>query len=54
MKSETKKLPKGYAYPLRPSFLEAALMDAGLSIDTHLIRSPGDLFDGHFWTPNAS
>jgi len=54
MKSETAKLPKGQSYPLRPSILESALADAGLSIDTHLIRSPGNLFDAHFWTPNEN
>lgn len=54
MKSETAKLPKGQSYPLRPSIFEAALKDAGLSIDTHLIRSPGDLFDAHFWPPNEN
>src|SRR3569623_570539 len=54
MKSETAKLPKGQSYPLRPSVLRAALADAGLSIDTHLIRSPGNLFDAHFWTPNEN
>lgn len=52
MKSETGKLPKGHSYPLRPSSLEAALEHAGIVIDTHLIRSPGDLFDAHFWPPN--
>lgn len=54
MKSETAKLPKGQSYPLRPSIFEAALEDAGLSIDTHLIRSPGELFDAHFWPPNEN
>jgi hypothetical protein len=52
MKSETAKLPKGQRYPLRPSALEAALIDAHIVIDTHLIRSPGDLFDAYFWPPN--
>jgi hypothetical protein len=32
--------------------LEAALSDHGVSIDTHLIRSPGILFDANFWPPN--
>jgi hypothetical protein len=54
MKSETAKLPKGQSYPLRPSIFEAALLDADLSIDTHLIRSPGNLFDAHFWPPNEN
>ena len=54
MKSETGKLPKGHSYPLRPSSLEAALEGAGIVIDTHLIRSPGDLFDAHFWPPNEN
>lgn len=54
MKSETGKLPKGHSYPLRPSLLEAALERASIVIDTHLIRSPGDLFDAHFWPPNEN
>lgn len=49
MKSETGKLPKGQIYPLKPSLLSAALADAGIGIDVHLIRTPGDLFDAHFW-----
>ena len=52
MKSETAKLPKGQRYPLKPSALEAALAEAHIAIDTHLIRSPGDLFDAFFWPPN--
>ena len=52
MQSETAKLPKGQSYPLRPSVLAAALADAGITIDTHLIRSPGNLFDAHFWPPD--
>jgi hypothetical protein len=52
MKSETAKLPKGQRYPLKPSALEAALAEAHIAIDTHLIRSPGDLFDAYFWPPN--
>lgn len=54
MHSETAKLPKGQSYPLKPSTLEAALTDAGISINVHLIRSPGDLFDAHFWPPNEN
>lgn len=54
MKSETGKLPKGHSYPLKPSALEAALSHAGIGIDVHLIRSPGDLFDAHFWPPNEN
>lgn len=54
MKSETQKLPKGQSYPLKPSFLVAALENAGISIDAHLIRAPGDLFDAHFWPPNEN
>jgi hypothetical protein len=52
MKSETAKLPKRQGYPLRPSMLEDALKRAGVSIDVHLIRQPGALFDAHFWPPN--
>ena len=52
MHSETSKLPKGQSYPLKPSALEAALAHAGIGIDVHLIRSPGNLFDAHFWPPN--
>lgn len=52
MKSETGKLPKGHSYPLKPTALEAALETAGIDIDTHFIRSHGDLFDAHFWPPN--
>lgn len=54
MKSETAKLPKGQSYLLKPSALEAALAVACIEIDTHLIRSPGDLFDAHFWPPNQN
>lgn len=52
MMSETGKLPGGQSYPLKPSALEAALESAGVSIDTHLIRRPGSLFDAHFWPPS--
>ena len=54
MKSETAKLPKGQSYPLKPSILEAALVTARIDLDTYLIRSPGKLFDAHFWPPNAN
>lgn len=54
MKSETAKLPKGQSYPLKPSILEAALANASVEVDTHLIRSPGNLFDAHFWPPNEN
>ena len=54
MKSETRKLPKGHSYPLEPSFLEEALASAGIAIETHLIRNPGNLFDAHFWPPNQN
>ena len=52
MTSETAKLPNGHSYPLKLTALEAALAQAGISIDIHLIRTPGDLFDAHFWPPN--
>ena len=51
MKSETAKLPRGQSYPLKPSILEAALTTARISINTHLVRSPGKMFDAHFWPP---
>jgi hypothetical protein len=54
MRSKTSKLPKGHSYPLKPTALEAALARAGISIDLYLIRSPGDLFDAHFWPPNPN
>jgi hypothetical protein len=54
MHSETAKLPKGHSYPLKPSILEAALSGAGIGIDVHLIRSPGELFDAHYWPPNEN
>jgi len=54
MKSETAKLPKGQSYPLRPSFLEAELARAGVTIDVSLTRSPGNLFDVFFWPPNPN
>lgn len=54
MKSETGKLPKGQSYPLKPSFLEEALAGAGIIIETHLTRAPGNLFDAHFWPPNQN
>lgn len=52
MRSETAKLPRGQSYPLKPSALADALAGAGIRIDAHLIRRPGDLFDAHFWPPN--
>jgi hypothetical protein len=54
MRSETEPLPKGQSYPLKPSFLAAALDSAGIGIDVHLVRvrrSTG-LFNAHFWPPN--
>jgi hypothetical protein len=54
MKSETGKLPKGQSYPLKPSALEAALAEAHVDIDRHLIRSPGQLFYAYFWPPNPN
>ena len=54
MHSETGKIPKGHSYPLKPSALEAALLDAGIEIDVHLIRSFGELFDAYFWPPNRN
>ena len=54
MRSETARLPKRQGYPLRPSTLEDALKRAGVSIDVHLIRQPGKLFDAHFWPPNPN
>ena len=54
MKSETAKLPKGQSYLLKPSALETALAAARIEIDTHLIRSPGDLFDANFLPPNQN
>lgn len=54
MRSETAKLPAGHTYPLKPSILEAALTGAGIGIDVHFIRSPGELFDAHFWPPNEN
>lgn len=52
--SETAKLPKGQSYPLKPSILEAALVTAQVSVVTHLVRSPGKLFDAHFWPANLN
>ena len=52
MRTEKSRLPKGYTFPLKPSFLEAALANAHVEIDTHLIRSSEDLFDASFWPPN--
>jgi hypothetical protein len=54
MKSETARLPTRQSYPLRPSTLEDALKRAGVSIDVHLIRQPGALFEAHFWPPNRN
>jgi hypothetical protein len=54
MKSETAKLPKSQGYPLRPSTLQDALGRAGISIDVHLSRRPGALFDAHFWPPSPN
>lgn len=52
--SETAKLPKGQSYPLKPSVLEAALATAQVTVVTHLILSPGKLFDAHFWPANSN
>ncbi|HST36216.1 MAG TPA: hypothetical protein VLK25_06265 [Allosphingosinicella sp.] len=49
MRSETRKLPKGESFVLKPSILSAALGEAGVVIETHLIRNAGTLFDAHFW-----
>lgn len=38
MRSWTKKLPKGRSYPLKPSVLEAALNQAGLTLPVELAR----------------
>lgn len=54
MQSETAKLPKGHSYPLKPTVLEASLASANISIEVHLIRQPGGLFDAHFWPANAN
>jgi hypothetical protein len=43
---------KGASYPLKPAALEAALANARLAIDTHLIRSRGGLCEAFFWPPN--
>lgn len=52
MDSSTAKLPKGERYPLKPTVLESALFAAGIDIAASLDRSPGALFDAHFWPPN--
>ena len=54
MDSSTAKLPKGQSYPLKPTALEAALSAAGIEIATSLQRSPGKLFDAHFWPRNQN
>jgi hypothetical protein len=52
MRSETGRLPKGESYVLKPSMLEAALAEAGIAIDTYLVRHAGRLFYANFWPPN--
>jgi hypothetical protein len=52
VRSETGKLPKGESFVLKPSVLSAALAEAGVVIETHLIRNAGTLFDAHFWPPS--
>lgn len=54
MRSQTGKLPKGESYVLKPSVLSAALAEAGIAIDAHLVRNPGTLFVAHFWPPNEN
>ena len=54
MKCETGKLPRGQRYPLNASMLAAALAEAGIEIDVHLVRSPGSLYDAHFWPPSPN
>jgi hypothetical protein len=43
---------RGIAILINTKALKAALASAGIRIDLHLIRSPGDLFDAYFWPPN--
>jgi hypothetical protein len=38
MRSWQKKLPKGRSYPLKPSFLEAAIANAGITLPVELAR----------------
>ena len=52
--SKTGKLPKGQSFVLKPSALEAALSEAGITIDTSVDRIAGSLFDVHFWPPNPN
>ena len=49
---ETRKLPKGHSFVLKPKVLQAALDEAAIDIDTHVIRSHGRCFKASFWPPN--
>lgn len=53
MRSSTAKIPKGQSYPLRPSALEEALTSADVAIDVYLTRTPGRVFNAHYW-PSSS
>ncbi|MBX3561665.1 MAG: hypothetical protein KF780_07600 [Sphingomonas sp.] len=46
MRSRSEKLPKGRSYPLKPSLLEAAVADSGLSLPVELTQ--WDRFDHAF------
>jgi hypothetical protein len=53
--SETGRIPKGYGYILKPSFIKNAFHDAGIELAVHLVRSHSKrLFDAHFWPPNLN
>jgi hypothetical protein len=55
MRIEKAKLPKGMCYPVRATVLEAALVVAGVSIDTHIVQGGSSkLFEGFFWPPNPN
>jgi len=53
--SEKSKLPKGYGYPLKSSFLQRALSEGGVPFSVHHIqRHPGGSIGVEFWPPNPN
>lgn len=55
MQIERAKLPKGMSYPLKPSFLQAALSCADVDTEARFVQVVrGFLFDAHFWPPSPN
>jgi len=53
--SESRRLPSGYGFVLRPSVLSAALESSSIEIDASFIRSHSSiLLDARFWPPTPN